>query len=228
MTQSRRRIVPILAVLLGLVACLGLAAGCYGNETSPFPPGLEPAGDNVAEYPTPEGDDAYPEKLTLVTGTNDSYAWANAKGYIHAPLADVWAALQDPEVVVVRRKVDKWSVTDDVEPEYEVSFRVSETVYDLITVDFQVTWREGTVERSAPAEAPTSVIAVFQKTWGSTVIESMKGSVLLKRVDDGTTAVETVEHLDALMSAEESVASYQPDLFASLKARAHGQPLPTY
>ena len=61
----------------------------------------------------------------------------------------------------------------DVEPGYEVSFRVSETVYDLITVDFQVTWREGTVERSAPAEAPTSVIAVFQKTWGSTVIESM-------------------------------------------------------
>ncbi|HEY3359335.1 MAG TPA: hypothetical protein VGQ83_39160 [Polyangia bacterium] len=212
--------------LLGLAALLALTAGCYGNATSPFPPGLAPAGDNVAAYPAAEGDEAYPEKFTLVTGSNDSYSWANLKGYIHAPIADVWAALQDPDVVVDRRNVDAWTAQRDVEPDYDVSFMVSETVYDLITIEFQVTWREGTVARSAAA--PSTVIAVYQKTWGSTVIDAMTGSVLLKRIDGGTTAVETIEHLSAVMSADDSVASYQPDLFNSLKARVHGAPLPTY
>ena len=37
-----------------------------------------------------------------------------------------------------------------------------------------------------------------------------------------------VEYIAAVMKADESVQSYQPDLYNSVVAAAHGNPLPTY
>jgi hypothetical protein len=220
----RRRSTPSLALALLLV--LQSLGGCFGNEVNGFPAGLEPVGENPAEYPPPADDDPHPDTYAMITGDTGDYAWAALKGYIHAPITAVWDALKDPDTVVDRRKVDGWSTTWNVEPDYEVSFANREVVYDIITVDFEITWRQGVVEGTT--EDPTQVAVVYQKTWGSTVMSHLAGSVLISKLDDATTSFECVEHLIAVMSAEESVASFQPDLYASVKARALGEALPEY
>ncbi|HEY3355625.1 MAG TPA: hypothetical protein VGQ83_20405 [Polyangia bacterium] len=212
-------------------AAVALAAagvvGCYGDKTSTMPAGLEPVGKNPAEYPPAEGTDQYPEKYgTMLSGKTDTYSWAGLKGYIHAPIEAVWAALQDPDTVADRRKVDKYVATLNVETGYDVSFRLANTVYDIITVEFEVTWRQSHIDGTL--EAPLAVAANYQKTWGSSVMELLAGSVALKKIDDNTTAFECLEYIAAIMSADESVQSYQPDLYNSVKAKAHGDPLPTY
>jgi hypothetical protein len=162
----------------------------------------------------------------MVAGDTDAYSWAALKGYIHAPITDVWNALKTPAVVVDRRKVDGWNVTWDVETGYDVSFRTDNTVNDIITVEFQVTWRESHTEGTV--DEPVAVAANYQKTWGSSVMQLLAGSVALRKIDDQTTGFECVEYISAVIQAGEAVRSYQPDPYDRVKAAAHGLPLPTY
>jgi hypothetical protein len=216
------------ALVLGLslaVSLSGLVA-CNGSQSSEFPAGLEPIGPNPAAFPPADGTDPYPETYNLVSGETDAYSWAAVKGYLHAPITDVWTALKNPDAVVDRRKVNTWTTTWNVETGYDVSFMNDETVYDIITVEFQVTWRESHI--AGTIDAPEKVAANYQKTNGSTVMQLLAGSVALTKIDDQTTAFECIEYIAAVIQASESVQSFQPDLYNSIKALSHGDPLPTY
>jgi hypothetical protein len=191
-----------------------------------MPPGLAPIGPNTADLPAAQPDDPYPETYNQVSGATDAYAWSALKGYIKAPIAAVWAGMQEPDTVVDRRKVNSWTVTPDVETGYDVSFMVDETVDDVITVEFQMTWRQS--HTAGTVDAPTAVAANYQKTYGSDVIKLIAGSIELERIDDETTSFACLEYVASLVRAQESVDSFQPDLYNSVKARAHGDPLPTY
>ena len=68
----------------------------------------------------------------------------------------------------------------------------------------------------------------YQKVEGSSFIELMEGSVLLVEAADGVTEVQLIEHLDAVQTGIEDVENYQRDLFGSVVAFVHGDPLPTY
>ncbi|MEZ4239936.1 MAG: hypothetical protein R3F59_28055 [Myxococcota bacterium] len=70
----------------------------------------------------------------------------------------------------------------------------------------------------------------WDKTDGTTFITTLSGSMELGTVPDapGVTSVSLIEHLDAALRDDETVASYLADLFASLAAEAHGDPLPVY
>jgi hypothetical protein len=191
-----------------------------------MPPGLDPVGPNPCAYPVPVDGDAYPETFSQTSGATDAYSWSCGKGYIKMPITDVWRALQDPTTVADRRKVNVFTSTLDVETGYDVSFMIDNTVYDIITVEFQVTWRESHTEGTL--EAPTAVAANYMKTYGSDVMKLLAGSIALKQIDDTTTGFECLEYIAAVMKADESVQSYQPDLYNSVVAAAHGNPLPTY
>jgi len=196
--------------------------GCFGTEKTLFPPGLDPLEEeNSAEFPVGSAEDPYPETLDLVSGIGYGYHFGHARGYVHAPIQAVRAALLEPEVVVNRRKVDRWRVTDFVEPDYEQSYQIRGEVDDLISIWYHLTFRFGTGEDGA-------FLARWQKTDGTTVIKINEGSVIAREVEEDVTSLEIIQHLEALRDSEENIRSYLPDLFASVVAHAHGQALPTY
>jgi hypothetical protein len=205
--------------LLGAIAVF--AVGCFGEEATPFPPGLEPIEESTAR--TPEG---MAERLAFAVGEKDEYVWAHARGFIHAPIARVWEAMKDPEVVADRRQVDELSFELEIEPEYDHSFVVHNVVHAVQDVRFDVTWRQGVVE--GEREDPRVVAIRFQKTDGSTAIYLMEASIVLRRVDDAITELSAAEHLDAFVRDIEQIQSQLGDIHASVVARVHGEPLPTY
>lgn len=214
------------AVLSPAVLALLLPA-CLGDGTVEFPPGLAPLEENTAPWPQPEGDDTYPETPSVVSGEGEDWAWVHLRGYVHGTVDETWAALQDPEVVLDRREVDEWSVTQLQEEGYDVSFSVHNIVHDVITIEFDVAWREGAVEGTL--DDPQVVGVRFQKVEGTDFIELMEGSVTVYEVTEDATAIEIIEHLDATgTDPVEACTSWMSDLYASVVARVAGDPLPTW
>lgn len=200
--------------------------GCFSDTTTEFPPGIATIGDNDAPAPVGDADNPYPEQLNFVGGERDGLYWTHGRGFIHAPIKDVWAAMKDPVVVADRRKVDEVSFDVINEAQIHESFVVHNVVHDLITVRFDVTWKQSAV--LGTEDAPEIVGIRFQKTFGSTVIEELRGSVLLEQIEPDVTEVQMVEHLRAFSGGNDTLESYLGDLFASVLARVRGQALPEY
>jgi hypothetical protein len=206
-----RRILLPAALLAVLSACFG-----GGDDETVFPAGLEPLEANKAEFPA-DGS----ETLALASGEGEEWDWTHARGYVHAPLALTWEALQQPEVDVDRRRVEEYEVTFDVEPDYSPSYRIDQKVVDIVTVEYSLTWRHGEVE-------PGVAAVRWQKTEGSALIELLEGSITLTG-DEETTAIEIVEHLGSPAQDDiESMELYLTDLHASVVAYTNGEDLPTY
>jgi len=53
-------------------------------------------------------------------------------------------------------------------------------------------------------------------------------SMELDRVDDATTQVLEIQHLDATNSGTDTISQYFDDQYKSVVARVHGDPLPEY
>ncbi|MFO0725125.1 MAG: hypothetical protein U1E65_15195 [Myxococcota bacterium] len=203
-----------------------LSIGC-GDKIDVFPPGLEPIEQNRADFPPASDGDRYPEMLSFASGEGHDVAWAHSKGYIHAPLSMVWSAFQEPVVVVDRRKVAEWTITDNVETGFDRSFLVHNIVHNVITVSFDVTWRESATVGTT--EAPRTVAIRFQKTFGTVFIDILRGSVVLRQGDDpSVTEIEEIEQIAAAQGGVDNIQSYLTDLYQSVTARVHGQALPTY
>jgi hypothetical protein len=171
-------------------------------------------------------DDPFPEDLVVAVGETPRYHWVHTHGYIHAPLETVYDALSNPEACVDRRKVTRYTITPDVEPEYERSFLTHNEVDDIITVEFDMTWRFGTVEQTN--EVPDLVAGTFSKTFGTTFISIMRGSIVARRIDDTTTELEFVEHLNAATGGADELMTFANDYYDNVVALSHGDPLPMY
>lgn len=208
-------------------------SGCFGAAETPFPPGLEPLeATHLAPAPEPRDGDAYPEEIVLVRAQSELVARTpavHARGFVRAPIADVWAALRDPDVGADRRTFASWTVSQGVEEEYDFSYVIHSVIQNVITVEYDVTWRHGVVEGTV--EAPTLVAARFQKTAGSTVITDLRASIVLyAREDEATgeavTEVEIIEYLQAIASGHANIEAFLQDMFAELVILSHGGGLP--
>jgi hypothetical protein len=201
-----------------------LALGCAGEEDTPFPDGLSPLEDNLAPAPTGTADDPWPEAVEVVSGTAEDWVYAHARGYVHAPVDAVWAALRDPDVIVDRRRVSAYSTTEVDDPAYDYAYRVDHTVEDIVTVEYVVEYRHGVWEGSL--EAPLSAAFRWQKIEGSSFIELLEGSGLVAAVEDPdaveVTEVQLIEHLGAALTEPEEIALYLQDVFDSAVSVAHG------
>jgi len=211
-----------------ILCTAALLVGCNQNVKSPFPEGLEPLEKNKASWPAGSG---YPETLSCASGTNEDedvgeYTWVHCKTYVNHPIADVYAAYQKPRVVIDRRAVNEIDVTWDVEPEYDVSYRVHHTVHDVITVEFESTWRHGDVD--GYEDELTEVGSRWQKTWGTEVIELIRGSIFTTEVDANNTGLEIVVHQKTLQADEPLMMDYIRDLQTDILAETDGKSLPTY
>jgi len=218
-----RFLAPFPCSVLG-VALLGAAPGCLGSSTTVFPPGLAPLG--AIDTPWPGADGEYPEELTTTQGSTDDYDWVHARGYVHAPLPEVYSAMRVPEVGVDRREVDEWSVTWDVEEGYDHSYAILNVVHQIATIQFTTTWRHGVVEGTEEDAVLTATR--WQKTDGSDVIYVMEGSMVATRVDDEVTSLELIEHLSSLQSDHGTIQAYLRDFHADLLAVVHDEPLQSF
>jgi hypothetical protein len=206
-----------------------LLAACGGSEPPPIPDPdqLAPleAVNLAPELPTSGG--VPPESITFAAGQDeDGIYWAHAKGYVAQDLGTVWTCFQDPLVVMDRREVDAWTAEFDVEPAFDVSFVIHQTVYDLITIEFDLLWLHE--QQAGPVDAPEQVAMRWQKTEGTNFIDLLEGSALLTVAAPGVTRIELIEHLDAALRDEETIRSYLSDLYESVRACAHGDPLPSW
>lgn len=219
----RNPIPPTLVAALALSACNG-----KGDDAVAIPSDLAPLEDNTADYPEARSDEPYPEELVMVSGEADEYYWTHARGYVHASLADTWAAWSTPEACIDRRVVGDYTITEVEGSDYDVEFIVHNVVYDIITVEFDNTWRQDAVEGTA--DAPELVYGRWAKTDGTTYIDLIEGSLELKPVEgeDAITEVSLIEHLDGATSTEAEIEAFFTDMFDSVVALAHGEPLPTY
>ncbi len=204
-------------------------AACFGSESMEFPPGLAPLEESTAPEPAPVDGDATPEVVTTFKGDEGDYGFAHARGYIHAPITAVFAALQQPGTVVDRRRVNSFEVTPNVETGYDVSFRIHNVVNEVVTVEFDTTWRQGVAQGTA--EAPEVVLGRALKTDGTAFIDLLEDSVVLTKVADDRTRVEIVRHRASIKGTEEDMNDaevFVRDFYGSLREVAHGRPLPTY
>lgn len=204
------------------IVVLGVAsAGCFGNERTEFPPGLEPLEENTAPLPDPIEGDEHPETIVYRTGERDNYSWAHGRGYIHASLGRTWEAFRDIEVVVDDPSVDSWSTTHDVEEGYDFSFRIRNVVNDIITVEFDITWRQSAV--GGTVQSPEVVGIAYQKTWGTEFIELLRGTIVLRPVTSDVTEVDMVEHLDGYGRDAATVVDYFDDVYRDAVAHVHAE-----
>ena len=210
-----------------MLSLLLMLPDCLRDEVTPFPAGLEPIESCSAGFPESRDGDPSPESISTNSGERDDFKWASGCGFIDADVQTVWAALQDPDVVTDRRRVTSWELTEDGhEPDYDVSFRVHNVVEDILTVDYDIDWRQGVWE--GEAEDPHSVVARWQKTDGVAIIELLEGSIVLEAQDDGSCSLDVVEHLDAPGYSGDELEQYLQDLHASIVASVDGQPLPDW
>ncbi|MFW5878862.1 MAG: hypothetical protein ACOCVR_03500 [Myxococcota bacterium] len=213
------------AVLATLLASSALTACNFFADPLEWE-GLEPMEEeNLAPYPGSD-DDPHPEELGVTRGEAEDYEWVHARGFVHAPTADVWEAVRDPDVLVDRRRVGEWSTIFDVDSRVPVSFVTSNVVYDVITLRFDTMWRQAHLEGSE--ERPVRVLARGDLSEPSMLLSVLKTSVTLEELDDDLTEIGLVRHIDAVAAGADDAEQYLRDLYESIVAVAHGRPLPRW
>ena len=206
-----------------LSACSAMLLCCAPtSEPQTFPAGLQPLEELEVECPSITA--ASPE---LASGEAEDFAWTHGCWVFDATLDDVYLALQDTEVAVDQRSVDEWSREDNVEPEYEVSFALQNTVYDIITVEFETTWRAGRLSET-DKDTPTTIGARYQMTEAPNVITLLEGSVYAAALSSGGVEVQIIDHLDALQGGTDITSLKVQDLFADIEAHIEGRPIPSH
>lgn len=164
---------------------------------------------------------------------------AQARGYLKASLATAWSRIQpiqdgDPNWVRLCRNggldawavpgsrcVDTWHWLPGTESQdFPVSFRMKYHVDEIVSVDWEHTWRQGPLEGTVVS--PLAVGARYQKTWGIENLRVQTTSYVLRPApDESCTSIELVGWLDADQSNETSVAGTVHNAFNLLREGVH-------
>jgi hypothetical protein len=222
-----------IGLLRGLALAAVLASGCTHNDVDPFPlaVGFEPLEAMVpgVTWPAPTATDPHPEGLgTIVAAPGNGHYASHARGYLHAPLAKVYAALHVPAASYIHNSGGGTRLDGDpvmnVEP-FPISFRVRYLNSTIVgDVKFDVTYRGGP---SQGTEADPVVIGQrYQKTWGVANIQLMAGSLVATAVDGApdVTSVEMVAWLEADTQNQADCNGTLADLFGDLQATIAAMP----
>jgi len=133
--------------------------------------------------------------------------------------------MRDPAVGADRRTSPEWTSDPLDEPGYDFSYVVHHVANDIITVEWDVTWRHGVVEGTV--DDPQLVAIRWQKTDGSTLIRTLEGSFVLRPVGDGSvTELEMIYHASATGGSLDVYVRYMREIFDDAVAVTHGDPLP--
>ncbi|MBN4049506.1 hypothetical protein JYT86_00445 [bacterium AH-315-N03] len=225
--------------LFSIALVAALATGCFGNESTPlddasvadgstsaFPPYLEPWEDpNEADPPEATPTEMYPEEVVFIRRRWVGGAAAvHARAYVHADVSTTFEAVRTPLAGADRRESVTFTWEDDVDSRVPWSHRSHLVIPDVVTVEFELTWLSDIVEGNA--DAPTMTATRWQKTWGTTAIPLLEGSIVCVRVTDTVTELQIQYHLDSLGGGHETIEDYVTGYFESILALVRGEPLP--
>jgi hypothetical protein len=185
---------------------MALLLSACGSETTALEAGLAPLSPvtDVA-WAGPIGSPC-PESTGLAT--NDpysvfgvpSYTEGHARGCLNGTLKQVWAALQIPSGVQLssypERNDSDCEPRLNVETGYDVSFLTKEIPHGTIerNYTFEITWREGVTEGTAAD--PREIRVKYGKTYGTTEVPLIKGSMVMVEDPPGTVRLEIVRQLN--------------------------------
>lgn len=191
---------------------------------------VEPLEPNLAPAVEPVGDETYPEGvLSMVCGEEQgepSYHWCHARGYVHAPIADVFETTRNVDVNVDRREVDSWVQRWDEDADTDYSYFVDVELFNVIAVEY--TLKYGHNVQQGTLDDPELTWCLFDLTQASSVLEILRGSIVLRKIDEDVTEYEYIEHLKAPLRDTEQVENTMRDIYADVLAHVHGEPLPDY
>lgn len=193
-----------------------VVAACQDNVSTPFPPGLEPFEDNpIAAQPN----GPFTEGLRIQSSDTD-YIRVYARGFVAAPVDQMWAAAKAPGPNLSTCSTDQQAVTENDEPQYEYSFVIHYTVNDILTVEWDDQWRFGRI-------TPELGMIKHQKIQGSDFITLSEGTIqVLATSDPDVSELSFVEHLDAVQATAGDVVQGVQHNYDALVAAVHGQPIP--
>lgn len=216
-----------LAAPLGTALAALLAGGGCGGDSAckefPVSVGFEPLEvvDNEVLWP----DAAGPDAVNVVYGPTIGHAWAHGRGYVHQPLSKVYQALKDPAASRIITPGNHWTVTStNPEPQFPISYSVHYTVYDTITVEWDILYRGGVA--AGTEAAPSEIGLRYQRTCGSSHITVESGSLRAypSDTDPQATKLEMVGWLVADTQGPDSVGGTLKDWFANLTAKLASLP----
>jgi hypothetical protein len=188
---------------------------------------------NKATPPAMEADGGYPEQLNIVTGdVNGSYFWAHGQGFVDAPVEKVFQALQNPQVVADRRELSSEKIIKtNVDPNSGWSFIMQSVTAPSTGLSFpyEVEWR-GSPTTGTEADPIDAIVCgdLFQsgEVAGAPVMDILQDSIVLTAVDANTTAYAAIRHRGDDFSSASACQQYLEDVFNSVIAVVHGNPLP--
>ena len=210
---------------LVIALTMGIAS-CKANVERGFPDEIAPLEDNLAEPVASRTEGKLNFECGEETGEDPSYYWCHARGWVEAPIADVYAATQVPEVNIDRREVSSWDVTWDVDPDAEVSYRIDHVVNNIITVEYSSVYGH-TVHQGTPEE-PEITWCVFDVVEGDDVIKVYRGSIVLVAEEDGLTEFQFIEHLKTPMRDETQIEQTIRDIYADVLDTVKGRDLASF
>ena len=199
-----------------------LAAGCLGGPDIEFPDGLQSLDlDNRAVWPADRA-----QAIDVVGGIeDDELIWAHARGYVHAPVADVWEALQEPDVVIDRADVDEYELTGS-EQGFDVSFTTHCVSYNIVTVEWDMAYRQSAV--LGDAETGEVVAVRAEKTEGSEFFEVLTWSLHVRQEEEELTSWEFVYQMLSIQKDSEPLEGFAGELWIDAVAFTNGEDLPDY
>lgn len=223
------------ALLLGLVltSCFSPTETPFSDagvrdaaDDNPFPPALAPwESPNVAAAPAATATEMYPEEISFerLRWTGGAVS-VHARAYVHADVATTFAAVRHPLAGADRREIVTFTWEEDVEPSVTWSHRSHLTIPDIVTVEFELTWLSDVIEGTV--DAPTLTATRWQKTWGSSAITLLEGSIVCQPITSDITELLIQYHLNAVGSGHGTIEDYLTGYYVSILALARGDELP--
>lgn len=175
------------------------------------------------DAPTDDNDPT-PERANTDSAEAEDYDIGYLRGWIKAPIEDVFVVITIPDVGVDRRQMESWSSTELQDDEVDAAYVTNNAPIAAPSEDFDLTWRH---EFSGDDEAPTGSRAAWAKTAGTIFVPLLEGSAELI-VEGDVVDFRAVYHLGTIDSSPEDAVRYLKDFYASILAVVHGGDLPTY
>lgn len=214
---------------VALAASVVVVSGCFDTTSTSFPSGLEPwESPNAAPLPAPIEGDVCPEQINLARNPDFGGSTnVHARACIHAPLADVWRAIQNPQTGRDPTSTHPpfMVLPEPIAEECDGLYQTQVHVDDFVDVDFRLCWRHEVVEGTD--DAPLLTATRWQKVWGTTIITTLEGSLIARPHPDdpSITTLEYQYHLDALIDDPQRIESYLTVIYMRLRDDTHGVPL---
>lgn len=201
-----------------LLLLAGLSSGVLacGDNITPLPEGLTELEPNQAS-PGALG------QIQFAQGEDD-YLWLHGRASLAGDVAVVWAGLQFAERVVATCSINRYRITPIEDALYDFSFASDNEVDNVLTVDWQETWRFGTLRDDATGSARR---IRYQKTEGSSFISLIEGEIeLTTEPSSGVVEISLIEHLKAVGGGIADMKQSMQRRFDIMAAIAQSAPLP--